>query len=260
MKKGISLFFGFDIEIGTRIKMIKDAGFDCVITNADKRLNKQNGSISKQMKLLKKYNLQPSSLHMRYIQDDLPYFWQKGRKGDKIEKNIKKDLKIAKKYGFKCVVMHCAGEYSLIGEQRFYHILSLCQKLDIPIAVENLLSSKLFVEIFKNIKNRYLKFCYDSGHDNCDNDDKNYFESFGEKLITLHLHDNDGKKDQHTLNKAGTIDWKMIAKNIKKYSPEINLDYEIKCLAGCDNMTANDVLCEVKKQADKLEEMIKNQM
>ena len=257
MQKGISLFFGFNINIEQRIKMIKDAGFDSVITNADPKFNKQNGRISKQMKLLKKYNLQPSSLHMRYNQKDLPFFWEKGKTGNLIERNLRRDLKIAKKYGFNCVVVHCAGQYSNIGEQRFLRILNLCQKLDIPLAIENLLSSKLFIEIFNKIKHPYLKFCYDSGHDNCDKENYDYFSMYGDKLIALHLHDNDGNSDQHTLNKVGTINWNYVAKNIKKYNPAINLDYEIIRITNCEKMTATEVLAEVKKQADTLEKMIK---
>lgn len=53
MKKGISFYFGFDIKPEQRAKMIKEAGFDYIITNADKKLNKSNGSIRKQIKFLK---------------------------------------------------------------------------------------------------------------------------------------------------------------------------------------------------------------
>ena len=54
MNKGISFYFGYQIECKKRAKMIKDAGFDCVITSADKSFNKQNGSIKKQIKVFKK--------------------------------------------------------------------------------------------------------------------------------------------------------------------------------------------------------------
>lgn len=256
MRKGITLFFGFEIPLEERVKMIKDAGFDCIITSADPKFNKQNGTFKQQIKMFKKYGIKHSSLHMRYNSQDLPFFWQKGRKGDKIEKNLIKDLKLAKKYGFKCVVVHCKGEYSKIGEKRLHRVLKLCHKLDIPLAIENLLSSALFIDVFKNISHPYLKFCYDSGHDNCDDNDMDHFKNYGDKLITLHLHDNDGTADQHTLNRVGNIDWAWVAKNLRKYNPQINLDYEIIYLVGCKDLTAREVLDEVKKQADELEEMI----
>ena len=256
MKKGISLFFGFSLPAEERVQMIKDAGFDCIITSADTKYNKQNGKIKKQVELFKKYGLKLSSLHGRYRQEQLPLFWEKGKAGNKIEREIKKDVKIAHKYGFTCVVLHCRGEFSSIGQKRFERILNLCTKLNTPIAIENLLSNKIFFDIFKNIEHPYLKFCYDSGHDNCDQENVDYFKLLGNKLTTLHLHDNDGKSDQHTLNKVGTIDWAKLAKKFKKYTPDINLDYEIIYLANCKDMTAKEVLREVKQQADQLESMI----
>lgn len=256
MRKGISLFFGFETPVDERVKMIKEAGFDTIITSADPKFNYQNGNIRKQMKVFRKYDIQLSSLHMRYNAKDLPHFWEKGKMGNKLEKNLIKDVKIAKKYGFKCVVVHCSGEFSNIGKERFLRVLKVCEKANIPLAIENLLSSDLFVKVFENIKHPYLKFCYDSGHDNCDDNNMDHFKNYGDKLITLHLHDNDGSADQHTLNCVGNIDWAWIAKNLRKYGKDIDLDYEIITLVGCKHLSAKEVLDEVKKQADELEEMI----
>ena len=127
MKKGISLFFGFEIPLKKRVKMIKDAGFDCIMTNADPKFNWQNGNIRQQMKYFKKYGIEVSSLNMIYNSQKLPAFWQEGKLGDKLEKRLIKDVKIAKKYGFKCVVVHCRGEYSKIGEKRFSRVLKVCK-------------------------------------------------------------------------------------------------------------------------------------
>lgn len=88
MNKGICFYFGYlDCSVEERVKAIKDAGFDCVITNADKKLNYQNGTIKKQVKLFKKYGLELSSLHMRYNKEDLPNFWLNNKKGAWLEKN-----------------------------------------------------------------------------------------------------------------------------------------------------------------------------
>ena len=118
MKKGISFFFGYDTEPEQRAKMIKDYGFDTVIANADKRLDKQNGTFKQQIKLFKKYGLELSSLHMSYRAEDLPNFWREGKAGDILTKNLIRDVKLAHKYGFTCVVVHLYGTYSPIGEQR----------------------------------------------------------------------------------------------------------------------------------------------
>ena len=64
MDKGISFYFGFESDIDERAKKLKEFGFSSVITCADKKFNHQNGSIRKQVKIFKKYNLKFSSLHM----------------------------------------------------------------------------------------------------------------------------------------------------------------------------------------------------
>lgn len=254
MNKGISFYFGYKIEYKKRAQMIKDAGFDCVITNADRDLNKQNGTIRQQVKVFKKLGLKLSSLHMRYRSNELKHFFFDDKIGKKVEKNIIKDLKIAKKYGFSCVVLHLKEEFTYEGHERLKRILKVCEKLDVPIAVENIDYQELFVKIFDCIDNKYLKFCYDSGHNNFFDSYFDYLKKYHDKLICLHLHDNDGTDDQHTLNKFGDIDWEKIAKGLAKCN-EVNLDYEL--LMNVKGKTsAEEALKECYKQACELEKLI----
>ena len=82
MEKGISYFFGYKVGAKNLAKLIKYAGFDSVITSADKRFNKENGRISYQIKKLKKFGLKPSSLHFTYNASELHYFWEEGKEGN----------------------------------------------------------------------------------------------------------------------------------------------------------------------------------
>ena len=257
MKKGICLYFGYMLNLENAVKLIKNAGFDCVMTCADKRFKKESGKISKQVKILKKYGLELSSLHMSYKTDELHYFWEEGKKGEKLKKKLIKDVKIAKKYGFKCVVVHLLGVYSLVGEKRLKEILKVCEKTNIPLAIENIDDQKMFLNVFENIKHCLLKFCYDAGHNNVFDKDFNYLDKFGNKLIALHLHDNDGRTDQHTLTSiSGSIDWKKIAYFLSKH-PDVSLDYELFRHYDKD-WSAEKFLIEAKKQADFLENLIMN--
>lgn len=255
MDKGISFYFGFDVEPELRAEMIKDAGFDCVITNADKKFVWQNGTIESQVKIFKKVGLKLSSLHMSYNAEDLHYFWENCKKGEKLKKNLIKDVKIAKKYGFTCVVVHLFGEYSEIGKQRLEEVLVLCEKLNVPLAIENINDQKLFLRVFENIKSDMLKFCYDSGHNNVFDRNFDYLENFKDKLITLHLHDNNGNCDEHTLTKySGSIDWNKIAKSLAKQK-NIKLDYEVFG-KNDENVSAEEYLKQTFIQAKNLEKLI----
>lgn len=253
---GISWFFGYEIEPEERAKLLKKYGFDCVITNADKRFDNQNENLKKQIKIFKKYDIKLSSLHMQYKAVDLPHFWLKDKRGEMLVKSLMKDIKLAKKYGFTCVVVHLNGKYSNIGLERLKRILKVCEKFDIDIALENLCSNKdIFQKVFKNIKHKNLKFCYDAGHHNIWQKDVDLLEKYGDKLVALHLHSNMGTYDNHTLKKYGNVDWENIAMKLAKL-PQVNLDYELLMIYKQNNLTAEKVLEECIKEAKWLEQRI----
>lgn len=191
---------------------------------------------------------------MQYISNELPNFWKEGKIGEHLKHQLIKDVIIAKKYGFSCVVVHVDGKYSPIGEKRIKEVLDFCEKVQIPLAIENTHSQKLFLDIFNKISSPMLKFCYDSGHNNAFDKDFDYSKKYFDKLIALHLHDNNGTADQHTLNKFGNINWKNIASKLKG-KDKLSLDYEILSPIE-NNMKPEDVLKEIKRQADELEKMI----
>ena len=53
----------------------------------------------------------------------------------------------------------------------------------------------------------HVGFCYDSGHEHVKSGGFEMLEQFGHRLLTVHLHDNDGTKDAHVLPWEGTTDW-----------------------------------------------------
>src|SRR5574344_817249 len=115
MKKGITNYWGFPIPIKKRIEIIKQAGFDCVMISLDSKFNKQNGTIGKQVKLIKRAGLSLTSAHSSYTTNLLPNFWLDNKIGDKITKQNIKELKLCKKYGCTCLVLHVVGNPSEIG-------------------------------------------------------------------------------------------------------------------------------------------------
>ena len=255
MKKGISFYYGFNSDPEIRAKLIKEEGFDCVITNADKRFNNQNGSIKKQERLFKKYGIGKSSLHFAYVTSELPYFWQDCCIGNRMERSLKSDVKLAHKYGYTCVVVHVQGVPSEVGVNRIKRVLKLCEKLNVPLAFENIDDNAAFEYVMDNFKSEYVKFCYDSGHAHAFKPKIDYLKKYGDRLITVHLHDNMRNRDAHALNRFGSIDWDKIAKSLAKCR-EVNLDYELLMRVE-HNMTEEEVLAECFKQAQELEQNIK---
>ncbi len=258
MNKGICFYFGFSNDPEERVKMMKDAGFNCVITSNDKKFNHQSGNLKTQIELFKKYGIKPSTLHMAYENKDLPYFFLKGLHGYKLERRLKKEVRLAKKYGFSCVIVHLGGLPSDVGVERLKRVLKVCHEQDTPIAIENLDYNDTFFDIFKRIDDPYLKFCWDIGHNNCFSHGFDFIKEYGDKLVALHIHDNDGIHDLHTLNQFGTINWKKVAKQLASLNRDINLDYEVRVLPK-DNIDEENALKIVFGQACELEKMIKNE-
>jgi sugar phosphate isomerase/epimerase len=57
----------------------------------------------------------------------------------------------------------------------------------------------------------YVGVCYDSGHGNVAGDGLARLERVKDRLISIHLHDNDGASDQHLLPFTGTVEWARLA-------------------------------------------------
>ena len=258
MKKGISFYFGYNTNIHSRGKMIKAAGFDCVMANQDPRLNVHNGNFETQIKIFKKNNLEGSSLHNQYKTEELENFWLDNDVGKRLEETLKLDILAAQKYGFKCVVVHMMGNFSEFGKLRLLRILDLCEECNVFLAVENIDYKQPFKDIFDNISHPYLKFCYDSGHNNCFDPEIDYLSLYGDKLVCLHLHDNNGKSDEHTLNEYGTINWQEIARKLAKLDTDnLSLDYEMLFYSDIEiELSDMECLKEIYKQACELESMI----
>ena len=259
MRKGIVTFFGYEYDKNQVFEDIKNAGFDSFMTSSDSRFFYQSGDLNFQTKKAQSLGLHKDSLHSTYKTSNLPYFWQKGFRGYKILQGLKKDVKTASKFGFKFLVVHLEGEYSLIGEKRIAKLLEFAKKHNVVIAIENLTKNRDILDrLFKTFDTPNLMFCFDAGHENCFPLQMGVLEQFASRLVCLHLHSNDGTSDMHTLNKYGNVNWERIAKVLAglKNCDEIVLDYELIMRYRQDDDTAESVLKECYKQACDLEQMI----
>lgn len=78
----------------------------------------------------------------------------------------------------------------------------------------------------------YLGLCYDCGHGNMRPDGLNRLDRLKDRLISVHLHDNDGTADQHNLPfwDGGTVDWRRLASILAKsgYLKWVNMESTMK--------------------------------
>ena len=87
------------------------------------------------------------------------------------------------------------------------------------IAIENEVQFSVPRQLLREYQSEFLGLCYDSGHGNiADRRGLDELATLTDRLIALHLHDNDGTADQHKLPFTGTVDWPRLAQLIARSS------------------------------------------
>jgi sugar phosphate isomerase/epimerase len=102
----------------------------------------------------------------------------------------------------------------------------------------------------------FLGFCYDSGHANMGGKGIQGLEGLKERLIAVHLHDNDGLGDQHKIPFTGTVDWQRLMDVIRSsaYQNCINLEVLIRDTGLSDE---SEFLRQTYQAGARLTEMLR---
>jgi len=124
-----------------------------------------------------------------------------------------------------------------IGLDRIKRITAEAEQQDIYIAIENMCHVEYLDCIFSSIDSKKLGFCFDSGHWNVFMPDVDLLGLYGDRLMALHLHDNNGKDDWHALPLSGNINWSNIMAKLKelKYNGAIALEVGNKAFEYIQN-------------------------
>ena len=134
----------------------------------------------------------------------------------------------------------------------------LHRRCGVRIAIENTGSddnwSKLKV-VFAEYPPEYVGLCYDSGHGNFNAPSIGNLRLFKDRLIAIHIHDNDGSGDQHLLPFRGTVDWNLLTGIIAQssYRKCVSLETGMKNFKEGDEQA---FLREAFKAGKKLSGMI----
>ena len=110
-----------------------------------------------------------------------------------------------------------------------------CRERGVRIAVENG-DLQIIRDILGVYEPEFVGFCYDSGHANKEPDGIAKAEALRHRLISIHLHDNDGDSDQHKPIFSGTIDWPRVAALLadSAYTKCVNMEVEMRCSGFTD--------------------------
>lgn len=73
-----------------------------------------------------------------------------------------------------------------------------------------------FEFLFDQLKSDYVAFCLDTGHANVAEGIEDYISKFGDKIFTIHYHDNNKNNDEHLPVGEGNINWELFSKLMKE--------------------------------------------
>jgi sugar phosphate isomerase/epimerase len=149
---------------------------------------------------------------------------EKSRRIDAMDE-IKRALEAAEQIPFKNLIVHL-GEKEDSWSQRtidyamtaLEHLGAFASALGVRILVENLTSDVntpehlMIILDLGHLKN--INVCLDLGHANMTVGIPDAITTLGSRIVSLHVHDNHGLKDEHLWPGDGTIDWKATTKSL----------------------------------------------
>jgi sugar phosphate isomerase/epimerase len=102
-------------------------------------------------------------------------------------------------------------------------LLALGRKYNVKIAIENI--PEIFPTLLKSVADfsRFYEelgedigLTLDVGHANVNGQTKEFMNRFGDKIVHMHVSDNDGKQDSHLGIGKGAVDWQDFAKSVRR--------------------------------------------
>lgn len=173
---------------------------------------------------------------------------------------VKRALEVAERIPFKYLVQHIGHNRQEADGRSFdaafnslEHLVVFAKHRGVTIALENTPGDfgcpDSLQQFIKETHMKDLRFAFDIGHAHVDSTVKGALEIMRGRIVTTHLHDNHGEKDEHLLPGEGTIDWDEAMRLLRANPEELPLVLELK-----EKAAGGPTLDEVRAAFDKLEE------
>ena len=132
---------------------------------------------------------------------------------------VQNRIEMAARLGGQTVIMHAHAGYLDPIRRSLDTLQPVAKTHGVRLAIENEDNFAALWQLLGEYPPDYLGLCYDSGHGNiAGRHGLDELATLTDRLIALHLHDNDGTGDQHKLMFTGTVDWLRLAKLIAQSS------------------------------------------
>jgi len=131
---------------------------------------------------------------------------------------IKRALEVAERIPFRFLVQHLGAGREPMDTRKLdaafnslEHLVIFAKQRGVTIALENtpgeLASPSTLRQFIQDTHQHDLRLCFDTGHAHMEDGVELSFETMHDLVVTTHVHDNRGEKDEHLFPYEGTIDW-----------------------------------------------------
>lgn len=204
-------YFGYELPLKERFAMIRAAGFDAVGLWRDDWFGWTGHRDFAD--LARSAGLAIADGHAPFVRDYdfVNALWLDNLDGEATMETYLRTIDEAALDGVPNLILHIqdygAPPPNELGLGRIRRLVGTAEDRGVVLALENIYDYKYLTYVFERVVSPNLGFCYDAGHRNCNEPDAGLLSLFGDKLVALHLHDNDGTGDQHRIPFEGGIDW-----------------------------------------------------
>ncbi|MBN2071897.1 MAG: sugar phosphate isomerase/epimerase [Candidatus Krumholzibacteriota bacterium] len=227
-------------KLEEKIDFVRKEGFlpEVRMTNVDHMMSISSETLSRIRKTLSSFSFTPLT-HGPFFGVDVAG----------IDRNISEysvrclihGLEITAAIGGGIMVMHTGylPQFSTGGRRHWFRnwsermpeVLEKAEELGVMIALENTWDDR--PEILEHLAGLLpgdnVRFCLDTGHVNTFSHLplKKWWDAIGDRVVVIHLHDNDGSSDDHLLPGNGTFDFSELAGYLKTLDDIPLLDLEV---------------------------------
>lgn len=208
---------GLDAE--ERLRQYKNAGFEVLCITIGGILSDNPNCVSP--RLAEKYGFEIENVHL--TGGGTNKIWLPGEPGEEIVRRYCDEIKLCASLGIKIGITHVTWgsheitpDISPLGLERFRRIAECAARNNFMLALENSVSAKHLYYALDDLTCDCIGFCYDSGHRYCYTPDDDFISKYGNRMVAMHLDDNDGVDDIHLLPFDGIAPWDRVISDLAK--------------------------------------------
>jgi sugar phosphate isomerase/epimerase len=152
---------------------------------------------------------------------------------------IKRAIELAEAIPFRFLVLHLGAGREAQDPRRteaamssLEHLCLFAKQRSVTIALENTAgeyaSPSALRQFVTDTRLHDLRLCFDIGHAHLWEGVRTAFDAMRDLVVTTHLHDNSGERDDHLFPYQGTIDWDAAMAALATADQELPLTLEVR--------------------------------